>query len=121
MNLNRRIPLHNNGIPIRNWLHAQDTADAIIKIINEGVTNEIYNICGGFEQNNLTTVKKIIDLLFNDKNIDKYIDTDYHRIGQDMRYAIDDSKLRNLGWESKKLFNDELFLIVEYYKKKFIW
>ncbi len=59
LKLGRKVPLHNGGTPIRNWLHAQDTADAIITIINAGVKNEIYNICGGFEQNNLETVKKI--------------------------------------------------------------
>jgi dTDP-glucose 4,6-dehydratase len=51
--LNRKIPLHNNGTPIRNWLHAEDTANAIITIIKNNVKNEIYNICGGFEQSNL--------------------------------------------------------------------
>ena len=35
--LGRKIPLHNNGTPIRNWLHAQDTADAIITIIKSGI------------------------------------------------------------------------------------
>jgi dTDP-glucose 4,6-dehydratase len=59
--LGRKIPLHNNGTPIRNWLHASDTAEAVITIIERGVQNEIYNIAGGFEQSNYDTVKKVID------------------------------------------------------------
>ena len=43
------------------------------------------------------------------------------RIGQDVRYALDDNKLRNLGWEPKKVFDLEIKEIVEYYKSKFIW
>ena len=122
LKLGKKIPLHNNGEPIRNWLHAQVTANAIITIIESGVKNEIYNICGGFEQNNLETVKKIC-ILYN-KNIeelDKYVDLSCIRPGQDVRYALDDSKLRMIGWTPLAKFDDELVNIVEYYKNKFIW
>jgi dTDP-glucose 4,6-dehydratase len=120
LKLKRKIPLHNNGTPIRNWLHAQDTADAVITIIESRVENEIYNICGGFEQSNLDTVKKI--LTFNNiDDVEKHIDFSCSRPGQDIRYALDDSKLRILGWEPKKQFDDELKYIVKYYKHKFIW
>lgn len=122
LKLGRKVPLHNGGTPIRNWLHAQDTADAIITIINAGVKNEIYNICGGFEQNNLETVKKIC--ILDNKNLeelDNYIDFSCVRPGQDVRYALNDSKLRTLGWKPKKEFDNELKYIVDYYKHKFIW
>lgn len=121
LKLGRKIPLHNNGTPIRNWLHAADTAEAIIKIIEKGVKNEIYNIAGGFEQTNYDTVKKVILNWSGDKDIDKYIDWSYSRVGQDIRYALDDSKLRKLGWEPKAQFNLELDPIIDYYKEKFIW
>ncbi len=120
--LNRKIPLHNNGTPIRNWLHAEDTADAIMTIIKSGVVNEIYNICGGLEKNNFDVVEKIIRLYHNsDKNPDDYLDFSIGRPGQDIRYALDDSKIRNLGWCPKKDFDEELIKIVEYYKNTFIW
>jgi dTDP-glucose 4,6-dehydratase len=121
LKLGRKIPLHNHGEPIRNWLHAQDTADAVITIIESNVQNEIYNICGGFEQSNKITVKKIIKEYFGDVNPYDYIDTTYNRQGQDVRYALDDFKLRNLGWNPQKQFNKELSNIIEYYKNKFIW
>jgi len=122
LKLGKKIPLHNNGSPIRNWLHAQDTTDAIIAIIKSEVENEIFNICGSFEQSNLDTVKKI--LIFNNldlEDINKYIDWSCDRPGQDVRYSLDDSKLRNLGWKPKKQFDKELQSIINYYKNKFIW
>jgi len=121
LKLGKKIPLHNSGTPIRNWLHAQDTANAVITIIESNVQNEIYNICGGFEQSNKTTVEKILKEYFGDINPSNYIDTTYSRQGQDVRYALDDSKLRALGWESKANFDQELKHIVSYYKDKFIW
>jgi len=121
LKLGRKIPLHNNGTPIRNWLHAQDTANAVITIIESNIQNEIYNICGGFEQSNKTTVEKILKEYFGDVDPYNYIDTTYSRQGQDVRYALDDSKLRSLGWEPKANFDQELKHIMNYYKDKFIW
>ena len=125
LKLGRKIPLHNNGTPIRNWLNAADTAKAVLTIIDKGVTNEIYNIAGGFEQSNYDTVKKVLEV-FSGLELDvfdvkHYLDLSYSRAGQDVRYALDDSKLRALGWEPKMNFDEELPKIVKYYKEKFIW
>lgn len=121
--LNRKIPLHNNGTPIRTWLHAEDTADACIEIIEKNITNEIFNISGNIEQTNYETVKKIINIYFENQNInvDDYIDFSFSRKGQDVRYSVDDSKLRNIGWNNKKNFDEEIEKIVNYYKDNFIW
>jgi dTDP-glucose 4,6-dehydratase len=124
LKLGKKIPLHNNGTPIRNWLHAQDTANAITTIIESGVKNEIFNICGGFEQSNLDTIKKVLILYYEGEvgeNFRQYLDFSYDRQGQDVRYALNDDKLRALGWEPSVDFNTELKYIIHYYKNKFIW
>jgi dTDP-glucose 4,6-dehydratase len=123
LNLGRKIPLHNNGEPYRNWLHAADTANAIITLVEYGTVGEIYNIAGGFEQKNIDTVKQIIES-YKDLDLQSYInDIDFScdRPGQDVRYALDDSKLRNLGWSPEMYFSKEIKNIVNYYKNKFIW
>jgi dTDP-glucose 4,6-dehydratase len=128
LTLGKRIPLHNNGTPFRNWLHASDTAQAIITIIEKEKVNEIYNIAGGFEQSNYDTVRKVINEYNKDLDnhdllptIDWYLDTDYSRVGQDVRYALDDSKIKELGWRPQVKFDDCVGEIVSYYKNKFIW
>jgi len=122
LKLGRKIPLHNNGTPIRTWLHAQDTANAIITIIESGNINEIYNINGDFEQSNLDTIKKLL-ILYNvsESEMYEYIDFSCTRPGQDVRYALDDSKLRSLGYAPNAKFDLELQEIVSYYNHKFIW
>ena len=123
LNLNRKIPLHNNGEPYRNWLHASDTAEAILTLIDKGNVGEIYNIAGGFEQKNIDTVKQIIKWYRSDRkeSYTNYIDFSCDRPGQDIRYALDDSKLRNLGWSPKINFSKEIKNIVNYYSNRFIW
>ena len=122
LTLGKKIPLHNEGTPIRNWLHAKDTAEAVITIIEAGVKNEIYNICGGYEQSNFDTIKKVLRWqLGEDINPNDYLDFSYSRKGQDVRYALNDDKLRALGWEPKAKFDEEIPHIVIYYNKNFIW
>ena len=116
-----KIRLHNNGTPIRNWLHADDTAEAVMAIIDSGNVNEIYNVAGGFEQTNAETVRKIITAHHSTDNWEQYVDFSYSRQGQDVRYALNDDKLRSLGWKPKKIFDEEIASIVEHYKANFIW
>lgn len=121
--LGRRIPLHNQGTPIRNWLHAKDTASAVLKIIEYGAQNEIYNVAGGFEQSNIDTIRKVLNSYFNDDIDDykEYIDFGVERPGQDVRYALNDDKIRSLGWRPECNFDDEIKVIVDYYKNNFMW
>ena len=69
----------------------------------------------------MDTVSKIITLCTNSQNVEKYLDFSYSRVGQDVRYALNDDKLRNIGWSPKKVFDEELPEIVKYYKENFIW
>ena len=127
LGLGKKIPLHNQGTPYRNWLHASDTAEAVITLIEKGKIGEIYNVAGGFEQQNIDTVKQVITE-FNQivnwedfHDIDHYVDFSFSRLGQDVRYALNDSKIRALGWEPKSVFSESLKEIVKYYKTNFIW
>jgi len=119
----KKIRLHDKGLPIRNWLHSDDTANAVITIIESGITNQVFNVAGGFEQKNIETTIQIIKAFYGNehRNIESYLDLGYKRQGQDVRYALNDNRLRNLGWKPKKKFEEELPKIVEYYKNNFKW
>ena len=117
----RKVRLHNGGTPIRNWLHADDTAEAVMSIIESENVDEIYNVAGGFEQTNADTVRKIVSAHHDTHDWKKYVDFSYSRQGQDVRYALNDDKLRSLGWAPKKVFDKEIKSVVEHYKTNFIW
>jgi dTDP-glucose 4,6-dehydratase len=121
LQLGRKIPLHQGGMPFRNWLYASDTAEAVISIIKDGEKNSIYNISGGLEKRNIEVVSSIIREMFGDVDINEYIDFDTKRPGIDVRYALDDTRIRNLGWEPKSNFDDVIKQMVDHYRKNFIW
>ena len=119
---NKKIRLHDEGEPVRNWLHAEDTANAVIAIIESGQRNKIFNVAGGFEQKNKITVKKVVQYYFgDDRDYLDYVDLGYKRQGQDVRYALNDDKLRSLGWSPQKSFDEEIPKLVEFYKNNFRW
>ena len=123
LQLGRTIPLHDAGIPRRTWLHVSDTAEAVTTLIESGVQNEIFNIAGNYEEQNIVVARKIISMFFRGKehDLDRHLDLSVTRQGQDVRYSIDDEKLRRLGWQAQAVFEIELVKIVRHYQKKFVW
>jgi dTDP-glucose 4,6-dehydratase len=121
LTLGKLATLHDQGLPRRTWLHASDTASAIITIIKSNQVNEIYNISGNYEEQNIVVAKKIIKSMKLKGDYLQYLDINEKRPGQDVRYAIDDSKLKELGWRPVADFNHELKKIIKYYTNNFIW
>lgn len=122
LQLGKKLPLHNRGNSYRTWLHASDTANAVIKIIESGVKNEIFNVSSQFEIPNIEVCNILAKHYFPDlENFEDLWDFSYERPGQDLRYSLDDSKLRSLGWKEQAVFEDEIIKIAEHYKGRFIW
>lgn len=127
----RQTRLHNGGEPIRNWLHVEDTSEAIFTILDSlgepdrhKIVNNVFNVAGGFEQRNIDTVRKIVKEFFAGREQPlwhKLVDFEYNRIGQDVRYALNDDKLRELGWKPIKNFDEEIPKLVEHYRERFSW
>jgi dTDP-glucose 4,6-dehydratase len=123
LELGRKIDLHDRGNPVRTWLHASDTARAIIVITEHGGINEIYNISGNTELPNKEVIKQILRLYYNESKDHCWEDyvVDSQREGQDVRYSIDDSKLKQMGWAPVVNFSQAMTEIVEHYRNNFVW
>jgi dTDP-glucose 4,6-dehydratase len=114
----QRALLHDQGTPIRTWLHVSDTVNAVLKIIASGRKNEIFNISGNCEFANKTVACKILDLMGMSGCEQEYLDLSIKRPGQDVRYAIDDSKLKELGWQAQADFDEELKKLTLWYQSR---
>jgi dTDP-glucose 4,6-dehydratase len=122
LTLGKKIPLHGDGSFVRNWLHVDDTVDGILTIVEKGGLNRIYNIAGNYEVSNRKLIELLLRRYFGRKvEMDRYVKLHYVRQGEDVRYSIDDSALRSLGWKNKRHLEKELARIVSHYKNKVVW
>ena len=97
---------------MRCWLHVEDAVEAISAILRQGSLNDIYNISGDDELSVIEVLNRITDFL--DLDATERVETVPDRPGQDVRYMIDDSKVRELGWSPKIAFDEGLRSAIEY-------
>ncbi len=114
----KKVPLYGKGANVREWIHVDDHASAVEQVLAKGEPGEIYNIGTGEELNNRELTKKIIAALGKDES---WIEPVQDRPGHDLRYALDSSKLRALGWKPKTNFDEGLRQTVEWYKNNVSW
>ena len=110
--MKRGLPatLHGDGSYVRSWLHAEDTVDAVLTVIEKGERNSIYNAGSRTEIRNIDVLRAIAGLVGVAE--EKAWVTVPDRSGQDVRYSLDDSRLRALGWKPTRDFHTELARIV---------
>jgi len=111
------LPVYGDGKQVREWLHVEDHGAGIELVLREGRPGEIYNI-GGEERENLDVIQRILDLTGADPALVKHVDD---RPGHDRRYALDDTKLRELGWAPAHSFVEGLKATVEWYRENRAW
>lgn len=102
--------MHGDGSYVRAWLHAEDTADAVLTVIDKGARGSIYNVGGSVELRNIEVLRGIAKIL--DVPEEKAWISVEDRSGQDVRYSLDDGRLRALGWVPTRNFHEELGRIV---------
>lgn len=91
----------------RCYIHARNTAAAVLFLIENGSVGEKYNIVGEKEVSNLQMAKLIAEIL--DKPLQyKMVDFNSSRPGHDLRYAMDGRKMRKMGWQVPIPFEESL-------------
>lgn len=98
---NRRIPIHGDGMYVRDWLYVKDNVEGIFALIDSGIRNEVFNISGDNEMTNLAVVENI-SKWFGLENFKDHIRFVPNRLGQDIRYSLSSGKLKKIGWSPRK-------------------
>ena len=111
------LPVYGDGLNVRDWIHVVDHCRAVDCILQKGKVGEVYNIGAREEISNIDLVKRLLDVLGKPHELITYV-TD--RLGHDLRYAIDSSRLESLGWKPEYTMKDTLQGIVEWYRKNII-
>ena len=114
----RPLPLYGDGRQVRDWLYVLDNCAAIDLVLREGRDGEIYNIGGGHEVENLALTREILRLTGKPERLIQPV-TD--RPGHDRRYALDCTKLWQLGWMPRYPFASALETTVHWYRDHDAW
>lgn len=116
-----KVPIYGDGLNVRDWIHVNDHASALDLLLHKGEPGEIYNIGVDNERNNLEITKMILKIMgYGDERIEYIQD----RPGHDRRYAIDSTKIMNLGWSpvyNRDKFEQGLSETIEWYKNNNEW
>jgi dTDP-glucose 4,6-dehydratase len=112
------LPVYGNGTQVRDWLHVMDHCAGIDTVLHKGEPGNAYNVGGGNERTNMQITRMILESLGKPENLIKYV-TD--RPGHDLRYSLDCSRLKSLGWEPKVPFEQGFRETVEWYRDHESW
>jgi len=115
---NEKVPVFGKGLNKRNWIYVEDTCEAIYTLLTKGKIGDAYNISGDNEIPNIELTRKLLNILGKDES---YIEFVPDRLGHDWRYAIDDTKLRSLGWKPRHSFEEAIAKTVAWYKENQEW
>jgi dTDP-glucose 4,6-dehydratase len=106
----------------RHYIHAEDVSDAVMFLMNKklslvpewgGAKCPKFNIVGAQEINNYELAKLIADTQNKPLNYE-FVDFHSSRPGHDLRYALDGSKMKELGWTPSKSVRERISEVVNW-------
>ncbi|MFS8201120.1 dTDP-glucose 4,6-dehydratase [Streptomyces sp. CWNU-52B] len=113
------VPVYGDGRNRREWLHVDDHCRAVHLVLTRGRAGEIYHVGGGEELTNLELTGRLLGLCGADASMIRHVPD---RKGHDLRYSINDRKIRDeLGYAPRHSFDDGLAATVDWYRANSAW
>jgi len=108
-----KIPIYGKGTNIRDWIYVDDHCNAVLMTLLNGKAGESYNISANNEIDNLTVVRKILEIMNKSEDLIDFVED---RPGHDFRYSMDSKKISDeLGWRVKSNFDYGLRKTIQWY------
>ncbi|HET7594960.1 MAG TPA: dTDP-glucose 4,6-dehydratase [Stellaceae bacterium] len=124
----KKLPVYGSGGNVRDWLYVGDHAAALWLVVRQGRVGESYNIGGGEERSNIDLVRALCAILDEElpgsphRPHERLITFVEDRPGHDLRYAMDDAKIRReLGWRPAESLATGLRRTVRWYLDNRAW
>ena len=112
-NKDLKIPIYGEGKNIRDWIFVDDHCNAIDTVLFNGKSGESYNISADNEIDNITIVKRILEIMDKSEDLMQFVED---RPGHDFRYSMTSKKISNdLNWKLKTSFEKGLEKTIEWY------
>ena len=116
----KKVPVYGDGSQVREWIHCEDHARGILHALLHGEVGEIYNVGDQNERRNMEVVKILLEETGRDESYVKSI-PDPRRGAHDKRYSMTAEKLKRLGWQPIKPFEESLQETVRWYFERQEW
>jgi len=114
----KKVPLYGEGKNIREWLYVIDHCRAIDFLLHKGAVGESYNIGSSIEKKNIEITKLILSELGKNESSIEYV---RDRLGHDLRYALDNSKITQAGWSVEYKFDEAIRETIRWYQNNEWW
>ena len=109
------LTIHGDGSNRRHYLAVEDFAEALVRLLHQGSTGEIYNI-GTLDEHTNLEVARMICAHF-DRDPGQWITFVADRPFNDARYAVDFSKIQKLGWDPTTRLDSRIAVLVQWYRE----
>lgn len=114
----KKIAIHGSGNQVRNWIHVKDNCRAIYDVMVKGKVNETYHIASN-EELSVNQIAKIILDSFGKPYDATTVENVRDRFGQDVRYALDFSKMQSLGWAPTDSLAQQINKLIKKYEGRY--
>ncbi len=113
------VPVYGDGRQVRDWIHVEDHARAVLAAVEAGEAGRVYNIGARCERQNLDVVRAVLDCLGKPESLIRHV---RDRPGHDRRYAMDPTRIETeLGWGPTRSFDEGLAETVRWYRENEAW
>ena len=109
----KKIPIYGKGTNIRDWIYVDDHCNGVLLSLLDGKAGQSYNISGNNEMDNITIVKRILDIMGKSEDLIEFVED---RPGHDYRYSMNSNKIsKEMGWKSKISFDEGIQKTIDWY------
>jgi len=118
---NEKLPVYGDGLHRRMWLYVEDHCSAIMHLLANGKSGEIYHVAGEEELTNIELAKKILQVLKKPDDMIRFVPDHDIRPGHDRRYALDCEKIKKTGWTAKWGIDEGFLKTISWYVDNRWW
>jgi dTDP-glucose 4,6-dehydratase len=112
------VPLYGDGRNVRDWTYVVDNAAAQWLVLTAAEPGSIYNVGAGNELTNRELTMILLERFgVGEERIDHVAD----RPGHDLRYSVDTTRIRELGWAPEVSFEEGLDRTIAFYREREDW
>lgn len=112
------VPLYGEGLNVRDWTYVEDNAAAQWLVLTEAEPGSLFNVGAGNELTNRELTMRLLERFgVGEERIRRVPD----RPGHDLRYSVDTTRIRALGWRPRVDLDEGLDRTIAFYRDREDW